>query len=382
MCGRFSPRIPIPDRIKYFRLSKWLEYERRHKSALSQDIAVIRQTGDERLLTMMHWGLMPHWAEDVKIGDKVINARAETLAAKPAAFREPLHHRRCIIPASGFYEGKNVTGTRQPYFILRKDGAPLALAGLWERSENPAQPGEMLESGAIVTTSANALVAPLRHRMPAILEQQEIDAWFSHHQHTRDLLALLRPSAEEVLEFNPVSEYVNKPGNEGGGMRAAEGVRKPRRTRHRVKPRGWTSGAPALRDDRFEEVLRQAAVARPARAAARMASRTPGKRASRSPRRRLLTHSLPSRRVATTPALRRTLKWWDRVDLGMSRPKQPQAISRVPASFRTISSRTGSLRACSTMGSRISSREGCSCSTFFPAMAFLSSGLPNIEKNA
>jgi len=166
------------------------------------------------MLTMMHWGLVPHWAKDVKIGYRMINARAETLAAKPS-FREPFQHRRCIVPASGFYEWKKGAGRRQPYYIQRRDGAPLALAGLWERWENPAQPGEVMESCTIVTTEANRLVAPLHNRMPAILEREEIDAWFSHHQHAKDLHALLRSAAEGVLALYPVSEYVNKPGNEG-----------------------------------------------------------------------------------------------------------------------------------------------------------------------
>jgi len=162
----------------------------------------------------MHWGLVPHWAKDAKIGHKMINARAETLAAKPS-FREPFHHRRCIIPASGFYEWKKGAKAREPYYVSRKDGAPMALAGLWERWENPAQPGEVMESCTIITTEANELLAPLHSRMPAILERENIDAWFSHHQHTRDLLALLRPAAESVLELYPVADFVNRPGNEG-----------------------------------------------------------------------------------------------------------------------------------------------------------------------
>jgi putative SOS response-associated peptidase YedK len=214
MCGRFSLSIPIPDLIRYFRLSKWLEYEKRYNIAPSQEIAVIRQTGDERELSMVHWGLVPHWAKDAKIGYKMINARAETLAAKPP-FRDPFQHRRCIIPASGFYEWKKGARGREPYYLFRRDGAPLALAGLWERWENPANPGEGMESCVIVTTTANRVVAPLHHRMPAILEREEIDAWFSHHQHTKDLLALLRPAAEGVLDLYPVSEFVNRPGNEG-----------------------------------------------------------------------------------------------------------------------------------------------------------------------
>ncbi len=104
---------------------------------------------------------------------------------------------------------------QQPYYIFRKDGAPMALAGLWEHWENPEKPGEVVESCTIITTEANDLVAPLHTRMPAILEREEIDAWFSPHQHAEDLLALLRPAADVVLDLYPVSDYVNKPVNDG-----------------------------------------------------------------------------------------------------------------------------------------------------------------------
>ena len=163
---------------------------------------------------MLHWGLVPHWAKDKKIGYKMINARAETLAAKPS-FRHPFYSQRCIIPASGFYEWKKGEKAKQPYYIFRRDRVPMALAGLWEHWENPAKPGEVVESCAIITTESNDLVAQLHDRMPAILEREEIDAWFSPHQHSKDLLALLRPAAEGVLDLYPVSGYVNKPVNEG-----------------------------------------------------------------------------------------------------------------------------------------------------------------------
>ena len=143
---------------------------------------MIRQQDNERTLSMLHWGLVPHWAKDKKIGYKMINARAETVASKPS-FREPFHSHRCIIPASGFFEWKKAEKAKLPYYIFRKDGAPMALAGLWDRWVNPGNPGEVLESCTIITTESNDLVAQLHNRMPAILEQADIDAWFSPHQH-------------------------------------------------------------------------------------------------------------------------------------------------------------------------------------------------------
>jgi len=214
MCGRFSLDTPNPEIIAYFHLSRWLEYEKRYNIAPSQQIPVIRQVGDERELTLMRWGLVPHWAKDESIGHKMINARAETLAEKPS-FREPFHQRRCIIPASGFYEWKKGETAREAFYLYRSDGAPLALAGLWEHWKNPAKPGELLETCTIVTTEANTTVAPLHTRMPVILEPDDFDAWFSHHQHSKDLLALLRPAAQGVLDLYPVSDYVNSPAHEG-----------------------------------------------------------------------------------------------------------------------------------------------------------------------
>ncbi|AMV71270.1 SOS response-associated peptidase [Desulfuromonas carbonis] len=214
MCGRLSNHLPIPDLVDYFQLTKWLDFENRYNIAPSQKIPAIRQNEDQRELFLLHWGLVPHWAKDVKIGYRMINARAETLTEKPS-FREPFHKRRCIIPASGFYEWQQGAKTRQPYYLFRQDHAPLALAGLWERWENPATPGVVLESCTIITTAANALMAALHQRMPAILEPEEFGAWLDPRQQGADLLPLLRPAAAGVLACFPVSTYVNKPGNEG-----------------------------------------------------------------------------------------------------------------------------------------------------------------------
>lgn len=212
MCGRFALDIATSDTVAYFHLSGWLEYEKRYNIAPSQQIPVIRQLGDQRELTLMRWGLVPHWAKDELIGHKLINARAETLAEKPS-FREPFHQRRCIIPASGFYEWEKGATAREAWYLFRADGTPLALAGLWEHWKDAT--GAILKTCTIITTKANATVAPLHNRMPAILEPGELDAWFSHHQHSKDLLTLLRPAADDVLDLYPVSDYVNSPKNQG-----------------------------------------------------------------------------------------------------------------------------------------------------------------------
>ena len=216
MCGRFANNISPDELLSYFGLDKQaLLLEARYNIAPSQDVAVIRLQEGKRTLSFLRWGLVPHWAKDVKIGYKMINARAETLASKPS-FRSAFRTRRCIIPASGFYEWKKSGASKQPYYIYRKDGAPMALAGLWEQWEDPEKPGEVVESCTIITTEANAQVAELHNRMPAMLEREDFGLWLdSEQQSPKDLLPLLRPAREGILVLRPVSGYVNKPGNEG-----------------------------------------------------------------------------------------------------------------------------------------------------------------------
>ena len=200
---------------EYFDLADEIPLEARYNIAPSQEVAVIRQQEGRRTLSFLRWGLVPHWAKDVKIGYKMINARAETLASKPS-FRAAFRTRRCIIPARGFYEWKKAGKTKQPFYICRKEGAPMALAGLWERWENPEKPGEVVESCTIITTGANALLGQLHNRMPVILERGDFGLWLDpDRQSPKDLLPLLRPAGDGILELRPVSGYVNKPGNEG-----------------------------------------------------------------------------------------------------------------------------------------------------------------------
>jgi putative SOS response-associated peptidase YedK len=175
-------------------------------------VAVSRET---RALDRVRWGLVPFWAKDVSIGDKLINARAETVAEKPA-YRRPFERRRCIVPADGFYEWRTVPGVkqRQPYFIRRHDGEPLAFAGLWDAWYDADE--QRLLSCAIVTTVANEELAPLHHRMPVVLPEAAWDAWLDP-QH-RDVAALQRlcvPLPDGELTFHPVSTLVNKPDNNG-----------------------------------------------------------------------------------------------------------------------------------------------------------------------
>ena len=175
-------------------------------------LTIIRQGEIEggRELVTAKWGLIPAWAKDPSIGNRMINARAETVAEKPA-FRDAFRARRCIVPASGFYEWqRRGNGPKQPYLIRRRDGAPVGFAGLWEAWTDRGT-GEEITTCTIVTCEPNPLMAKLHNRMPVILDPADYDAWLDP---ARGGTELLRPCPEEWLEAVPVSTRVNSPGND------------------------------------------------------------------------------------------------------------------------------------------------------------------------
>lgn len=169
-------------------------------------IPAVRHRDDARELTALHWGLVPSWARDATT--PVVNARAESLAGKPS-FRDALRSRRCLIPASGFYEWAVHGRTRSPWFFRLRDGRPFALAGLWEswRSHD----GSVLESCAVVTTAPNALMAPVHHRMPVMLDGPAAwDAWLDPDlTGPSSLTPLLRPLDAGTMTASAVSSHVN-----------------------------------------------------------------------------------------------------------------------------------------------------------------------------
>jgi len=154
----------------------------------------------------VRWGLVPSWADDPKIGSRMINARSETAADKPS-FRAAYKRRRCLIPASGFYEWRPTASPKQPFHIAPHAGGLLAFAGLWERWMSPA--GETLESATILTTDANALIGAIHDRMPVILTPSEYDLWLAAETPRERLQSLLRPAAEDLLDLQPISTHVN-----------------------------------------------------------------------------------------------------------------------------------------------------------------------------
>jgi putative SOS response-associated peptidase YedK len=205
MCGRFLLMTAGRDLAERFELVEIPSLEPRHNVAPTQMIAAIRleaQTGT-RKLHMLKWGLIPFWSKDSTMGPKLINARAETAAQKPA-FRAAFRYRRCLIPADGFYEWKRDKGKKQPYLIAMADGNTFAFAGLWETWREPQ--GELIESCTILTTDANEVVLPIHDRMPVILKHEDYPLWLDS--------AVTRPELlQPLLSSYPAAEMIVRPAN-------------------------------------------------------------------------------------------------------------------------------------------------------------------------
>jgi putative SOS response-associated peptidase YedK len=200
-----------------FELETTLELAARYNIAPSQPIAAVRVQQAERELTMLHWGLIPSWAREKAIGNRMINARSETAAEKPA-FRAAMRQRRCIVPADGFYEWQGAGGKsgtpKVPHLFRRQGGAPLAIAGLYEEWTDHGS-GEVVESCSLLTTEANATVRPVHHRMPVLLERHDFSLWLDPEVTDTDRVqGLLVPCAPDRLEAIVVSTHVNDPRNE------------------------------------------------------------------------------------------------------------------------------------------------------------------------
>lgn len=217
MCGRFALYATPEELIDAFDLEEVSEdYGPAFNIAPTLQVAVVPNRPTRRL-RMARWGLIPSWAKDRSIGSRMINARSETLKDKPS-FRSAFKRRRCLVLASGFYEWKKEGKAKVPHFIRMKTKRPFAFAGLWEIWKDPdGDPeSEKVASCTIVTTSANALIAPIHKRMPVILPAAAIDPWLDQSlEDPEALLELLQPHDPDGMEVFPVSTYVSKAGNEG-----------------------------------------------------------------------------------------------------------------------------------------------------------------------
>jgi putative SOS response-associated peptidase YedK len=208
MCGRYSLTISMGEMVKAFGVLPGDELVPRYNIAPTQTVPVVCQNGDgTRHLRQYRWGLIPHWAKDASIGSRMINARCETVAEKPA-FRGAIRYRRCLIPASGFFEWKQSENKRVPFYIRRQDQAPMAFAGIWETWKGQE---ETIVSCSILTTGANSLVSTLHDRMPVILSSAEYETWLDREVDDPGALApLYRAFPSDLLEAYEVSTVVNK----------------------------------------------------------------------------------------------------------------------------------------------------------------------------
>jgi putative SOS response-associated peptidase YedK len=208
MCGRFTLHHSTETLVEHFGVDQTaVAFEPRYNIAPTQPVAVIVQQ-QQKNMEAFRWGLVPFWAKDIKIGSRMINARAETLAQKPV-FRAAFKRRRCLIPTSGFYEWQRQGKEKKPIYIRLAGEQPFAFAGLWEEWHGPN--AEVLHSCSIVTTQANAFMAPIHQRMPVIFEPGQENIWLDPTiEDPQTLDSLLRPY-EGAMEAHPVSTQVNIP---------------------------------------------------------------------------------------------------------------------------------------------------------------------------
>lgn len=220
MCGRFAFYSPSEATAALFGVQDAPPVEPRFNIAPTQFIAAIRNSGDDkpqRELVMLRWGLIPFWAKDPAIGNRMINARAETVAEKPS-YRAAFKHRRCIVLADGFYEWRRDGDVKTPYFISLASGEPFALGGLWEHWRDKQSDNE-IESATLITLAANQFMESLHHRMPMVLEPGAAGAWLEGDE------KMLATAAADCppLQAWPVDRRVNNARNQGRELIEANG---------------------------------------------------------------------------------------------------------------------------------------------------------------
>ena len=221
MCGRYAITLP-PEAVRaFFRYAEQPNFPPRYNIAPTQPVPVVRMErqpdgSQQRHFVLMRWGFLPGFVKDPKDFPLVINARGESVAEKPS-FRNAFKRRRCIFIADAFYEWKRYGSGKgappaQPYLFRRRDGAPMALGGLWESWTGPN--GEEMDTACIVTTSANGPMSAIHDRMPVILEPQDFDLWLDGDAEPAEVSALVKPSADDVLELYAISTDVNRVAND------------------------------------------------------------------------------------------------------------------------------------------------------------------------
>lgn len=226
MCGRYVSAAPVDDLAKYFSATTpEHSLEANFNVAPTTEVYAVRADEGERSLAAMRWGLVPFWAKDLKVGSRMINARSETVADKPA-FRRAFAKRRCLLPADGFYEWQKIEGqkAKQPFLIHRVDEEPLVFAGLYEfwhpkdDEGNDVPDAELVVSCTILTTAANKTIAPVHDRMPVMLAPGVWDDWLDPASDHDFVASLMVPAPESLLTMYPVSTAVNSVRNNGSEL--------------------------------------------------------------------------------------------------------------------------------------------------------------------
>jgi putative SOS response-associated peptidase YedK len=209
MCGRFTQERPASELAEIFGAEPLVDDPgQRFNVAPTDPALVVVQREERRALTAYHWGLIPHWAKDAKVGSRMFNARAETITTSPA-FRDAFIRKRCLVPVDSFYEWKREGTVRQPYRVVRPDGRPLALAGLWAGWRDPTTE-TVRRTFTIVTTTPNETLADLHDRMPVVIDDAAWDRWLDPGPaDPGELLGLLAPNETVELEVYPVARFVN-----------------------------------------------------------------------------------------------------------------------------------------------------------------------------
>ena len=215
MCGRYAFFSPAEAVKRVFGVAGMPDFGQRYNLAPTQAVPVLRETRPgQREVALLHWGLIPSWAKERSIGNRMINARAETLAERPA-FRRAFRDRRCLVLADGWYEWQTTTTGKQPWFIRSRDGLPMGFAGLWESWRDPAS-GAVVQSCTVVTTDAPGPLGEIHLRMPAVIPQEGVAAWLDPAQRDEAALSHWLGGIDPArFSATPVSRRVNDPRNEG-----------------------------------------------------------------------------------------------------------------------------------------------------------------------
>ena len=218
MCGRFTQQRPASELAEIFGAEPLVDDPGGHFNVAPTDEAlVVVQREDRRAVTAYRWGLIPHWAKEAKVGSRMFNARAETIATSPA-FRDAFARKRCLVPVDSFYEWKREGTLRQPYRVVRRDDQPLALAGLWAGWRDPAT-DTVRRTFTIITTTPNEALADLHDRMPVVLEADAWSRWLDPApSDPGELLGLLVPNETVDLEVYAVDRLVNNVRSDGPAL--------------------------------------------------------------------------------------------------------------------------------------------------------------------